>query len=93
MTQQLALELRDAGIASLERHSWVHKAREVAYFIARRDGYLTSDKLQAAMADRPPPHRNCYGATFKDSRLKSTGFVQSKRPEAHARWIQIWRLA
>ena len=90
MDAQLALDLRDAGIASLERHPWLHMARVVALGIARREGYVTSDKLQAEMADWPPPHVNCFGAVFKDSRFKSTGFVQSKRPEAHARWVQIW---
>ena len=87
---QLALDLRDAGIASLERHSWVNHAREIAYHLACRDGYVTSDKLQAAMEGWPPPHVNCFGAVFKDPMFKSTGFVQSQRPESHARWIQVW---
>jgi hypothetical protein len=42
----------------------------------------------------PPPHNNCYGAIFKDRRFRSTGErVRSKRPEAHGRWIEVWRLA
>ena len=93
MTQQLALDLRDAGIVSLQRHPWLHIARNVAYNIARQDGYVTSDKLQEAMADWPPPHVNCFGAVFKNPMFKSTGFVQSQRPESHARWIQIWEPA
>lgn len=92
MAQQLALELRGAGIASLQRHPWLHMARVVALGIARREGYVTSDKLQAVMADWPPPHHNCFGAVFKDSAFKSKGFVQSQRPESHARWIQVWEL-
>ncbi len=87
---QLALELRDAGIASLERHPWLHMARQIALGIARREGYVTSDKLQEAMADWPAPHHNCFGAVFAKSMFKSTGFVQSQRPESHARWIQVW---
>ena len=90
MTQQLALDLRDAGIASLERHPWLHMARVVALGIARRDGYVTSDKLQESMHDWPPPHVNCFGAVFKCPMFRSTGFVQSQRPESHARWIQVW---
>ncbi len=94
MAQQLALDLRDAGIASLQRHPWLHMARVVALGIARREGYVTSDKLQYAMADWPPPHHNCYGAVFKNSAFKSTGnWVQSKRPVAHARWVRVWKLA
>lgn len=90
---QLALDLRDEGIASLQRHPWLHMARQVALGIARRDGYVTSDKLHAAMDDWPPPHVNCFGAIFRPPVFKSTGFVQSQRPESHARWIHVWEQA
>ena len=90
MTQQLALDLRDAGIASLERHPWLARARAKALEIAlHQHGMVTSDDVQAQMD--PPPHENCWGALFKDKRFRSTGtHVQSRRPPAHGRWIQIW---
>jgi hypothetical protein len=42
----------------------------------------------------PPPHDNCYGTIFHDKRFVATGErVRSTRPEAHGRWIEVWRLA
>jgi hypothetical protein len=91
------LELRDQGIASLERHGWVHEARKAAVLICyrtfdgRRYGPVTSDDVHDVMVK--PPHPNAYGAIFKDKRFTWTGeWVQSKRPEAHARMIRVWRL-
>ena len=91
MTQQLALDLRDAGIASLERHPWLERARQEALWVALRHGTVTSDEVYAYV--EPPPHENCWGALFKDKRFKSTGtHVQSRRPSAHGRWIQVWTI-
>ena len=87
------LELRDQGIASLERHSWVDRARKVAEWRCRNHVICTSDDIHHFMID-VPPHDNCYGAIFKDKRFEATGErVRSTRPEAHGRWIEIWRLA
>lgn len=85
------LELRDAGIASLERHRWVDDARVAAVTLAQHFGWVTSDRLHDVMG--PPPHENCFGAIFKDKRFVPTGWVQSKRRSAHGRWIRVWRLA
>ncbi|KKK50460.1 hypothetical protein LCGC14_3124820, partial [marine sediment metagenome] len=52
---------------------------------------ITSDTLHDVMGT--PPHPNCYGAIFHDKRFVATGErVRSKRPEAHGRWIEVWRL-
>ncbi len=90
---QLALDLRDAGIASLQRHPWLEDAREWAMKLCRAglSGTVTSDDVHRLVP--APPHENCWGAMFKDKRFKSTGtHVQSKRPSAHGRWIQVWEL-
>jgi hypothetical protein len=92
------LELKERGQRSLERHRWVDDARLAAERIClyhRFDsiiqGWVTSDDLHDVMES--PPHDNCYGAIFKDKRFVWTGeWVQSKRPEAHARVIRVWRL-
>ena len=85
------LELKEQGIASLERHRWVDNARVAAVALAQHFGWVTSDRLHDVMG--PPPHENCYGAIFKDRRFRWTGdWVRSKRPEAHARMIRVWRL-
>ena len=86
------LELKEQGIASLERHGWVYKARAVATGMAWVHGKVTSDNLHVVMGE--PPHPNCYGAIFHDKRFKATGErVRSTRPEAHGREIRVWRLA
>ncbi len=87
-------ELRDAGIASLERHPWLERARLAAVRLCELQGWATSDDVQKWMADDPAPHVNCWGALFHDKRFAWTGeYVKSKRPEAHARIIRVWRLA
>ena len=90
------LELQKQGIASLERHRWVDDARMAAETFCRhrtswKSGTVTSDDIHDVMG--PPPHDNAYGTIFKDKRFVATGErVKSKRPEARARWIQVWRL-
>lgn len=88
------LELRDQGIASLERHPWLSMARKVAERLcaAGVSGTITSDDLHIVMG--PPPHPNAWGALFKDKRFTATGErVRSTRPSAHGRWVMVWRLA
>ena len=109
MTTQLPLtgmELKEQGIQSLEQHRWVDEARMAAeaFLCAHVDSdifhacernlfyVITTDDLHDVM--EPPPHDNCYGAIFHDSRFRWTGErVRSKRPEAHGREIRVWRLA
>ncbi len=95
--RQLALtglELKERGQQSLERHGWVHEARDVAARFCRDTaGTVTSDDVHFIMDVDYPPHDNCYGAIFKDKRFVPTGErVRSTRPEAHGRWIEVWRL-
>lgn len=86
------LELKEQGIASLERHRWVDRARVEAWRYCHHLGQVTSDDLHDVMGE--PPHPNCYGAIFHHKRFRATGErVRSKRPEAHGREIRVWRLA
>ena len=85
------LELKEQGIASVSRHRWVDEARMEAERFCRFKGSITSDYVHSVMV--PPPHVNCFGAIFKDKRFVATGErVRSTRPEAHGRWIEVWRL-
>ena len=87
------LELKEQGIASLERHVWVDNARVAAEGFCRAAGSATTDDLHFIMDVDYPPHPNCWGAIFHDKRFRSTGErVRSTRPEAHGRWIEVWRL-
>ncbi len=86
------LERKEQGQQSLERHPWLHRARNEAVWICRERGKCTSDDVHFVMED--PPHRNCWGTIFHDKRFKSTGErVRSTRPQAHGRWLMVWRLA
>ncbi len=100
MTQQLTLddlvptgeELRDGGIRSLERHPWIAKARNLAEFICRSRGTVTTDDLHPVLP--PAPHPNCFGAIWSGKRFAWTGqYIKSARREAHYRDIKVWRLA
>ncbi|KKL10898.1 hypothetical protein LCGC14_2551240 [marine sediment metagenome] len=88
------LELKEQGIASVSRHPWVEEARRWAESYCRATGTVTSDWVHFIMDVDYPPHPNCYGAIFHDKRFRATGErVRSTRPEAHGRWIEVWRLA
>ncbi len=89
------LELKEQGIASVSRHRWVDKARMEAERFCRTtmNGVVTSDIVHFIMDVEYPPHPNCFGALFHDKRFVATGErVRSTRPEAHGRWIEVWRL-
>lgn len=83
---------RDAGIASLTRHQWITHARTKAAEICLQKGSVTSDDLQATMPLPDGIHQNAWGAVLKYPYFLKIGEVQSKRPQAHARWIHQWVL-
>ena len=88
------LRLQREGIASLERHPWLERARLAAVRLCELQGWVTSDDVQTWMADDPAPHMNCWGALFHDKRFRSTGrTVPTTRPQGHYRRVVVWRLA
>ena len=94
LTLEEGLRLRDEGIASLERHPWLERARLAAVRLCQLQEWVTSDDVQAAMEDDPAPHPNCWGALFHDKRFLSTDrTVVTTRPQGHYRRVVVWRLA
>ena len=94
LTLDEGLRLRDAGIASLERHPWLERARLAAVRLCELQEWVTSDDVQKWMLDDPAPHPNCFGAVFKDPRFRSTDrTVVTTRPQGHYRRVVVWRLA
>jgi hypothetical protein len=85
---------RDAGLASLERHSgFLARARMLARLICLERGTVTTDDLQARLTRPLEAHVNIWGAILRSSQFVPTGeFVHTRRPEGHARRIQVWRL-
>jgi hypothetical protein len=88
------LRLQREGIASLERHPWLERARLAAVRLCELQGWVTSDDVQKWMADDPAPHPNCWGALFHDRRFVATEkTVPTTRPQGHYRRVVVWRLA
>jgi hypothetical protein len=87
---------RDAGRdrAASAHGEWLEGVRDTAASIAAFEGTVTSDRLRQAGIDTPRnASRNIWGSVFADPRFTSIGYTKSKRPEAHARPIQIWALS
>ena len=94
LTLDEGLRLRTEGIASLERHPWLERARLAAVRLCQLQEWVTSDDVQDAMRDDPPPHVNCWGALFHDKRFRATDeTIPTKRPLGHYRRVLVWRLA
>lgn len=86
---------RDEGIdkvgSGTTNQQWLWWARRVAVSIVLQRGEVTTDDLQHRLRLPPGAHVNLWGAVLRAPHFKRTGRqVQSKRPEAHARWIQVW---
>ncbi len=94
LTLDEGLRRRTEGIASLERHPWLERARLAAVRLCELQGWVTSDDVQAAMRDDPAPHVNCFGALFHDKRFRSTDrTVVTTRPQGHYRRVVVWQLS
>lgn len=99
MGSQLSLELgragRDAALDLLEetRLSWLTKARWVAQELVMRHGSVTADDIHfwCPIPEGVDPH--VMGAVFQIPELVADGYVQTKRPCAHARPIRRFVLA
>ena len=72
---------------------WLARIREDARDSSQYiDGTVTTD-AHAQLCRRyrlQPTHHNAWGTIFACKGWKRIGYVQSKRPEAHARPIGVW---
>jgi hypothetical protein len=87
---------RNAGRtrASSRHAGWLEVARIVAVDICRRHGTVSADDLREAGIQTPAgASYNVWGSVFNDPRFVHEGYTQSKRPEAHANLLRVWRLA
>ncbi len=68
--------------------------RLVALQLIDEQGSVSADDLRAAGVCTPPgAHFNVWGSVFSDPRFEQDGYTQSKRPEAHANLLRLWRRA
>lgn len=86
---------RDRGRTrvSAPHAAWLEQTRNLAVRLARAEGSVTTDTLRAHGVVKPEgAHDNLWGAVFADDRFEHRGFVQSRRPQAHARYLRVWGL-
>ena len=88
--------LREDGkeAASIRNGKWLSTMRHKARQIATERGTVTSDDIQD-FCERLrfwPTHHNAMGAVFKRDEWEAVGWIESRRPSAHARAIRVWRL-
>jgi hypothetical protein len=88
------LALRDIAHDTQEvvYKDWLQDARAKAYAHAVACGTVCSDDVHRLSPVPPWVHHNAMGAVFRDKRFKIAGWVQSKRPSAHARTIRIYHV-
>jgi hypothetical protein len=86
------------GIALVESHNpdWSARALAQLHDLASIFPHVTADDLRARMNGDEPEHPNAYGAVFR--RAAARGWLEptdatcrSRRPDAHARRLQVWR--
>ena len=81
--------------AAVNRNVLLDKAREIARFLAQRDGETNSDAVSQELMQRGYP--DCIGpaagSIFKTSEWVFTGrFVNSTRITNHSRLLRVWAL-
>lgn len=70
--------------------AFVNEARQTAFGIVKRNGYVTTDDLHELYPE--VPSGNYWGAVLRFPYFVRVGEVKSKRPAAHARNIHKWIL-
>lgn len=91
--------LRDEGIALVEENTddaWNDEVDSVIETLANSRDSFTSDDVWANVSFLPH-HNSSMGAAFnraaKSGLIKKVGWVESRRPSAHARVVRVWSLA
>jgi hypothetical protein len=88
------LAAKDIALKTHEVHyeHWLAEARNAAFRFAQTNGFVCSDDVHRLCPMPSWVHHNAMGAVFRDNRFVRRGYVQSKRPSAHARVISDYVL-
>ena len=81
---------RDRALARFESLTFVTEARQTAFGLVKRQGFVTTDDLHELYPE--VPSGNYWGAVLRHPYFFKIGEMQSKRPEAHGRNIHKWIL-
>lgn len=96
MTQlELGQKLKEEGQALCESNNaqFVDRMRQAALIMAGQNGSVTVDDLRdyAGRLGIQPKSKAAWGCIFKGPGWKSVGFVRTRRPSSHARFIMQWQ--
>ncbi len=86
-----ARQERDEVLTRWGKTVWVKNAREIAVRICRERGEVTADDVWEEVPHKPS-ERRAMGAVFNNKVFEKVGYTQTKRKEAHARPIAVFRL-
>jgi len=91
------LELRDAGVAQVERNTpewWKAEAARAIATLAAAGRDFTAEDVRAVAGD-PPSHPNAMGAAFlraaSEGAIIKVGYRSPVRKSSHASVIAVWR--
>ena len=86
------LVIQPDNVEAITYAAWLKEARNCAHRYAGIHGTVTSDDVHRLCPPPPWVHHNAMGGIFRTRAFVSVGFVQSKRPSAHARMIREYVL-
>lgn len=99
MSEQLSLDglaegraRRDEALAYYSSTRFVEECRRTAFAIAKKKGWVTSDDIRDEHEIPEAVNHNAMGAVLRAPYFVKIGEVQSRRPEAKARWIHKWAI-
>jgi len=89
-----ALAKRELALDELDERypAFLERARDVAEWIAKKKGTVTSDDVRSVLAIPAGIHPSVMGALFRGPRWERIDWQQSEQPQRHANRIGIWRL-
>jgi hypothetical protein len=86
------------ALLQARRRVYIRRGRRVLLQVMLAgDGTGTADDVQAAIELPPGVDPRCLGSVpgrlAYDRIIRPAGFIRSKRPETHGRWVGMWELA
>jgi len=91
---QLALQIKDDVLSSMESRPWVQRARDVARELLRANGNqpISIDDVYRVLP-APEGSPNQAGAVFRGEEFEMAGRTISSKRHGHGNEIKMWRLA
>jgi hypothetical protein len=85
------------ALLQAHRRVYVRRGRRALLLRLLDAGTATADDVRAAVELPPALNPTCFGSVpgrlAEAGIIRPAGFVRTKRPEGHARPVQLWQLA